>query len=415
MDRPISNTAQQKQIASKIFKGFIFLAAVIGCFFLLRKVLTTKATKKDFSIAQVEKGLIENVITASGLVIPSFEQQINAPINTEIKAIHLKSGTEVKPGDLIMDLDEEFIRLEYESLKDQLEVQKNNMSRLGLSYDKDLNDLDYDNQIKALQIARMEAQLSDVKRLKAIGGATQEEVEEATLNLKIAKLEKNKLGNELNFRKKVVTNDRRNLELEVLIQEKKQAELKRKLRETSVAAPRAGVITWVNENIGRKVKEGEALVRMANLENFRVEASCSDRYGSQLKLGMLVKVRIDDQDLQGKISAILPAIENNTLEFVIELVNANHASLRPNMRVEVAVIVNQKNNVLKVKNGAAFSGAINQEVFVVQGDQAIRKNVQLGLINSDYVEIVGGDLKAGDQILISDTKLYNHLESIQLK
>lgn len=415
MDRPISNTTQQKNKFAKIIKALIAIGIVAGLFFLLRKLLTTKANKKSFSIAQVERGPIENSITATGLVIPSFEQQINAPISTEIKTIHLKSGTAVKTGDVIMDLDEEFIRLEYESLKDQLDLRKNNISRLSLEYDKNLKDLDYDNQIKALQIARMEAQLADIQHLKKIGGTTQEEVDQATLNLQIAKLEKKKLNTELEFRKKVVTTDRRNLELEVLIQEKKQTELKRKLRETSVAAPRAGVITWINENIGEKVNEGEALARIANLENFRVEASCSDRYGSQLKVGMPARVRIDDTNLKASISAILPAIENNTVEFIIELAEPNHKSLRPNMRVEVFVIINQKENALRIKNGAAFSGAISQDVFVVKGDHAQKTTLQLGLINSEFVEIISGDIRKGDQILISDMKAYKHLESIQLK
>jgi len=358
---------------------------------------------------------MENTITASGMIVPSFEQQINAPVSTEIKKTILKSGTQVKPGDLILNLDEEYIKLDYESLKDQLELKRNNITRLKLEYKKDLNDLDYEDKIKALRLSSLKANLGDVQRLKEIGSATQEEVEQAELNVQIEELEKKKLENDLNFRKSVITSDERNLELEVLIQEKKMKELARKLKETSVKAPRGGVITWINENIGQKVNEGDPLVRIANLESFRIEGSCSDRYANLVKVGMPVKVRVNKTMLNGAITSILPAVENNTIEFVVLLDKADQEELRPNMRVEVFIISDKKENVLKLKNGSVFTGSAEQSLFIVQGDHAIKKKVRVGLTNVNFVEILDGDVKPGDQVIISKMVNYDHLERIELK
>lgn len=415
MDREIPTLEQNKSRMGQWFKYLIIVAAIAGAFYMLRSFLKTEIKEDDFRFGQITRGDIENKITATGLVLPSFEQQINAPIATEIKEIILTSGAEVQPGDLILRLDEEYVRLQYDALKDQLELRKNNITKLKLEYDKNLQDLDYQDQIKALQLASLEANLSDLKKLNKIGGATQEEVEQGDLNLQIAKLEKKQLENELNFKKESITSDRRNLELEVLIQEKSMRELGRKLKETSVKAPRAGVITWINENIGQKVNEGEPLVRIANLESFRVEASCSDRYSNIVKVGLAVDVRINKTNLKGIITSILPAVENNTIEFVVALNQTSHKELRPNMRVEVFIISGKKENVLRAQNGPAFTGAKQQGVFVVRGEQAKRTEVKIGLSNSAFVEILTDELQEGDKIIVSDMKDFDHLETIEIK
>lgn len=414
MDRPISNTEQRKSNLIKWLKYAAIVGVIVIGFLGLRYALKTKVEKADFLFATVQRGDIENAITATGLVVPSFEQQINAPINTEIKNVVLKSGAKVNAGDLIMNLDEEFIKLEYEGLKDQLELKKNNITRSRLEYDKNVKDLDYQNQIMALQIANLEASLVDIKRLEKVGGATAEEVEKAELNLKIKRLEKQKLENELNFKKQAVVSDKRNLELEVMIQEKKMRELNRKLNETAVKAPQSGVITWLVEDIGKKVTEGEPLVRLANLQNFRIEASCSDRYANSVKVGMSVNVRVNKDKIKGTITSILPAVENNTIEFIVELENGNNAKLRPNMQVEVFIITGKKENVLRVRNGAAFTGAIQQDLFVVRGNEAVKVTVSIGLSNIDFVEITSNALKEGDKVIVSNMRDFEHLDKIEL-
>lgn len=415
MDREIPTIQQNKNQMGQWIKYLVIVAAIGGAFYMLRSFLKTEIKKEDFRFGAITRGEIENKITATGLVLPSFEQQINAPVATEIKEMVLTSGAEVQPGDLILKLDEEYVRLQFDALKDQLELKKNNITKLKLEYDKNLQDLDYQDQIKALQLSSLEANLVDLKKLNKIGGATQEEVEQGELNLQIAQLEKKQLENELNFKKASITSDRRNLELEVMIQEKSMRELGRKLKETSVKAPRPGVVTWINENIGQKVNEGEPLVRIANLESFRVEASCSDRYSNIVKVGQPVDVRINKTNLKGVISSILPAVENNTIEFVVALEQTSHKELRPNMRVEVFIISGKKENVLRAQNGPAFTGAKKQGIFVVRGEQAKRSEVTVGLSNSAYVEIITNELQEGDKIIVSDMKDYDHLETIEIK
>jgi len=249
MDRQISYKEQSKVNYKKWVYSIVGLLLLCLSIYGLRSLLKNKADKSDFFIATVEKGDVTNTITASEVVIPAFEWEINAPVATEIKSVNLSTGVEVKKGDLILELDQEYTKLEYDQLKDELDLRKNNIEKLKLKFDKDLRDLDYRDQIKALQVDELKAEVSDQKRLLDIGSSTKEELEQAQLKLKVLKLEKNMLENELQYSRNV--NEKKGLELEYTIQEKRLKELRKKLKETSVRSPQVGVITWINEDIGR--------------------------------------------------------------------------------------------------------------------------------------------------------------------
>ncbi len=413
MDRNISDSEVNKGRALSIIKYVIIIGALFAALWWGQGFLKKSGDRSDFYIVSVERGDIQNTLTATGTVVPSVERQINSPVSTEIKKVVKSTGEFVKKGDLILELDQEFTKLTYNQLADELQLRRNNVDKLKLEYDKNLRDLDYQNQIKSLQLDELSAQVKDQKRLQEVGGATAEEVEQAELQLKVAQLEKKMLENELSYRQSVNVNEKKGLELEYTIQENKLAELRRKLRETNVKAPQEGVITWVNEDIGKKVLEGETLVRLANLDKFRVEASSSDRNTNKISVGMPVKVRINRKDLSGVISTILPAVENNTVKFYIDLDASNDDVLRPNIRAEVFIITDKKDDVLRVKNGPAFKGAKTQYIYVVDGDQATKRRINKGLQNSDYVEILN-NLKDGDKIIISDMEDYDHLESFTI-
>jgi HlyD family secretion protein len=415
MDRSINSKELNRNKRRGYFKYFLIALLVVAVIMALRYFLSTSADLNQMRIETVSRGDIKNTVTATGLVVAAFEEQLNAPVATTIKEVLLPTGTEVKAGDVILTLDEEYVQLQLNGRRDQLALRKNNVDLLKLEYDRDLKDLEYDGDIKKLQLSSAEAQLADARRLLEIGGATEEDVERAELGVEIIRLELDKLVNQLNYSKNSLDGRRRNLELEVGMEEKEVAQLSRKLRETEVRAPRAGVVTWTNETIGQQVSEGAPLVRIADLGRFRLEGSCSDRYAGQVEVGLPVDIRVGKQRLSGTISTILPEVENNTLRFLVEFEDPSHSALRPNLRTEFDIVIGEKPNVLRVKNGSVFRGGIRQELFIVGSDQvAVRQEIGLGMRNGDWIELTSG-VAAGDRIIISDTKDYEHLSSFKLE
>jgi len=410
MDREISKKDQSKNTFKKILPVVLVLGVVAAGYFLLKKTLQKTGKSADFHIVQVERGNISQTLSAAGTVVAASERVINAPVSTEIESVLLSTGTEVKKGDLILKLDKEYTSLEYEKLQDELSLRRNNIDKLKLQYDKDLRDLDYQDQIKALQLSELRAQVADQKRLLEIGGATAEEVEGAALQLSIAEIEKKVIENELEYKRSVNTTDKKNLQLEYDIQNKRLRELKRKLGETQVTAPQSGVITWINEDIGKTVSEGEPLVKIANLDKFKIEATTSDRNSGQLQVGLPVEVRIGKSKVKGTISRVLPEIINNTVKFYVTLEDEGNDQLRPNLRTEIDIITGQSNNVLRAKRGTGLKGTSAQYFYKVVGNEATKVRVNKGKVSSEYFEIKDG-LNEGDKLIVSETKAYEHMDS----
>src|SRR4249919_1836754 len=83
----------------------IILLAMVGGVLLLRFYLSSSLKKSAITTAVVEKGDIENTITASGEILPEFEEIITSPINASIQNVLLDAGTSVKAGQSVLSLD----------------------------------------------------------------------------------------------------------------------------------------------------------------------------------------------------------------------------------------------------------------------------------------------------------------------
>ena len=414
MDRTINTKEINRRRRNQILKWLLIGAGALVAIWFGMKLLRPSADEDTLRFATVERGEVVNTINATATVLPAFEEQINAPVATTIDEVMLTAGTEVAAGEVLMKLDRDYVQLQLDGRRDQLAVRENSIGLLNLEYERDLKELTYNAEIRKLELAAARAELADARRLLEVGGATQEEVEAAELAVRISELESQKLDNQLNYARNSLAGRKRALQLEVGMEEKEVSQLSRRLRETEVRAPRAGVVTWVNENIGQQVTEGTALARVADLGRYRVEASASDRYADQLTVGLPVELRINNNRLKGTIAAILPEVSENLVTFRVDLEDPSHADLRPNLRTELYVITNRIEDALRVKNGPVFRGGRSQSVFVLNGQDATRRNVDLGMRNGDYVQITGG-LQAGDRIIISDPESLENVSSFKLE
>ena len=414
MDRTLDTKTVTRRRRKKLLSWLAAIVLLGAAVWYGLRLLRPSADEDTLRFATVERGEVVNTVNATALVLPAFEEQLNSPVATTIDQVLLTAGTQVQADALIMRLDRNYVQLQLDGRRDQLAVKENSIGLLGLEYERDLQELTYDTEIKKLELAAARAQLADARRLLDIGGATQEEVESAELAVKISELEAKKLGNQLAYSQNSLAGRKRALQLEVGMEEKEVSQLSRRLRETEVRAPRAGVVTWVNENIGQQVTEGTALARIADLGRYKVEGSASDRYADQLAVGLPVELRTATARLSGTVTAILPEVTDNLVRFRVELDDPSHEELRPNLRAELYVITNKVEDVLRVKNGPAFRGGRLQSVFVVNGEEATRREVGVGMRNGDFVEITGG-LAAGDRIIISDSEELERVTAFKLE
>jgi HlyD family secretion protein len=413
MDKVITKEVTAIKRKKTLLYVTMITVLLITAVFFLRFTFSSSLKKNQFTTAVVEVGDIENTITASGEMLPEFEQVLTSAISASIQSVLMDAGANVNTGQPILMLDKAAAQNEYEKLRFTLESKRNSITKLKLELEKSFFDIRSNNDIKQLKINSLQAALEDTKRLYKAGGGTKEDIEQAELNLKVAQLEKKQLENEVRSKQKTMQVEIRESELAAAVQEQDLKELQRKLQLANVVATRPGVITWVNKNIGASITEGEPLVRIANLESFKVTGSISDSYLSQLGNGMSAIVVINETKFRGTVTNINPSVQNGIISFEVQLDERKHALFRPNMKVDVYLVTDKHANVLKVANGPAFKGSSLQDVFVLKNGKAERRTVNIGMTNFDYVELKD-NIRKGEVVITSDMSGYKNVKEITI-
>src|ERR1700712_1223846 len=370
MDKAIEETVTAQKKKKTITVILLIAAIIVAGIFLLRSSLASSVKKSVITTAVVEKGDVENTITATGEILPEFEATITSPINASVQKVIIDAGSKVKAGESILTLDKSASQTDFEKLKFQVASKENDVKKLKLQLDKSFYDIKSNNDIKQLRINSLEADVENARRLFKAGGGTRESIEQAELNLKVARLEKQQLENEVKSKQQTMQVEMKESEIAAAIQANDLHELERKLQLANIVASRDGVVTWVNKNLGAAIHEGDALARIADLASFKVQGSISDNYLDQLHNAMSAIVRINETQIRGTVVNIQPSVQNGIVSFSIQLNEQNNQLLRPNMKVDVFLVTAAKKNVLRVANGPAFKGASSQDIFVMGNGKA---------------------------------------------
>ena len=413
MDKVIEEEVRSVRKKKNVSIIIIVLLVIAGAIWLLRFSLASSLKKSAITTAIVETGNIENTINASGEVLPEFEATITSPINASVQKVIIDAGSKVKAGESILTLDKSASQTEFEKLKFQVESKRNEVQKLKLELDKSFYDIKSNNDIKQLRINSLEADVENARRLFKAGGGTREDIEKAELNLKVARLEKQQLENEVKSKQQTMQVEMKEAEIAAAIQANDMHELDRKLQLANILASRDGVVTWVNKNIGAAIREGEALARIADLSSFKVRGSISDNYLDQLHNAMSAIIRINETQVRGTVTNVQPSVQNGVISFNIQLNENNNNLLRPNMKVDVFLVTSSKSNIMRVQNGAAFKGASSQDIFVLNNGKAERRTVHIGMTNFDFVEILD-NVKPGEVIITSDMSAYKNAKEITI-
>lgn len=414
MDKEITQEVAAKNKRKGLFIALAVIIILAGLIWGLRSTFKPTIKRSEITVSRVAIGNVENTINATGEVLPEFEEILTSPINASIKSVLMDAGRNVKAGQSILSLDKSATQTDYEKLKFQLESKQNEIKKLKLDLNKSFFDIRSNNDIKQLHISNLADAVGNAKRLFAAGGGTREGIEQAELNLKVAQLEKKQLENEIKNKQQTMQIEIREAEIAARILASDGEALQRKLNLANVIATRAGVVTYVNKNIGANVREGEAIARIADLGSFKIQGSISDNSLGQLHTGLPVIVIINDVQLRGRVINVSPSVQNSSIAFDVQLEDRNNKQLRPNMKVDVYLVTAAHSHVMRVANGPAFKGPSVQDIFVVNGSKAQRRTVHIGLTNFDYVEILDG-VKPGDTIITSDMTEYKNSKEVTIQ
>lgn len=415
MDREIPKEVRRRERNKKLIRYGIGAAAVIVLVSVLISLMRTGVKEKDLVFSTVDRGTIEVSVSASGKVVPAFEEIINSPINTRIVEVYKKGGDSVDVGTPILKLDLQSAETEYKKQLDEEQMRSYKLQQLRVNNETKLKDMAMQIKVSEMKLNRMRVELRNEQYLDSLGSGTTDKVRQAELSVNVAELELEQLRQQYANEQEVLDAEYKVQELDFSIFRKSLAETRRTLEDAQVRSPRKAILTFINDQIGQQVSQGEQIAIISDLSHFKVEGEIADTYGDRVAAGGKAIVKIGREQLVGQVSSVTPLSKNGVISFTVQLEDDSHRRLRSGLKTDVYVMNAVKEDVMRLANASYYVGKGEYELFVRTSDNELEKRkVQLGDSNFEYVEVVSG-LKPGEQVVVSDMSNYKNKNSLKLK
>lgn len=417
MDTEIPKEEIRQRKIKTVLKYFLPITVVVaGVVICVETMMTSGVKREHLTFSNVETGDVENSISASGRVVPGFEEIIVSPVGTRVMEIYHNEGEEVEAGEPLMRLDLQSTEVEVRKLADELSMKQNDTRQATLNSKTYLTNLEMQIEAKSLAVGELRAELANEQRLDSIGSGTGERVRQTELAYKTAKIELEQLKKQLANERESHAASHQSKLLEEGIYRKNLDEARRKLNEAGVMAPRKGTLTYINSNIGSSIGAGEKLAVLSDLRHFRVNAELPEGDADQIAAGSRVAIKLGNTRLGGRVSHVIPQSVNGLISFSVILDDDSDKRLRSGIRVEVNVICGLKEGVVRIPNGPYFKGAGQYKMFVEnkESGRLESRTVTLGDSNFDYVEVIDG-LRPGESVVTSNMEEFENKNEIKLK
>ena len=415
MDREIPKEIRRKERNKQIAKYGIIAVAAVVCTSLLISWMQGSVKKKDLILSTVDNGLIEVSVSASGKVVPAFEEIINSPINSRIVEVHCKGGDSVEVGTPILKLDLQSTETAYNKLLDEEQMRRYQLEQLRINNETQLSNMAMNIKVSAMELSRKEVELRNERYLDSIGSGTTDKVRQAELAYNRGKLELEQLRQQYENEQRVKAADLKVKQLEFNIFSKGLAEMKRTLEDAQIRSPRKAILTYINNQVGAQVSQGSQVAIISDLSHFKVEAEIADTYGDRVAAGGRAIVKIGSEKLEGIISSVTPLSKNGVISFSVQLADDSHKRLRSGLKSDVYVMNAVKEDVMRMANASFYVGRGDYELFVLNGEgELVKRKVKLGDSNFEYVEVISG-LQPGDQVVVSDMSEFRNKKKLKVK
>ena len=414
MDREISKEVQRKEQR----KQFIRIGTAVGGFIVLIVVvismLQTSLKRKDLNISTVDKGVIEVSVSASGKVIPAFEEIINSPINSRIVEVYKRGGDSVDVGTPILKLDLQSAETEYNKQLDEEQMKSLQLEQQRVTNHNKLSEMEMNLKVSRMELDRKAVELRNERYLDSLGAGTTEKVRQVELDYNVSILKLKEDEQKYKNEQALAEADLKVKELELNIFRKSLAETRRTLEDAQIRSPRKAILTYVNNEIGSQIGQGAKVAIVSDLSHFKIEGEIADTYGDRIAAGSKAVIKIGSEKLDGTVSDVTPLSKNGVISFTVQLEEDNHKRLRSGLKTDVYVMNAVKDDVLRIANSSYYVGKGEYELFVVNGNQLLKRKVQLGDSNFEYVEVVSG-LQEGDQVIVSDMNAYKDKNKLKIE
>lgn len=391
--------------------GVVVAALVVSGIF---KFMQSAVRADELTFSTVDTGTIDVSVSASGKVVPAFEEIVNSPIDSKILEVYKKGGDSVSLGTPILRLDLQTAETDYQKQLDEEKMKELQLEQLRIQNRSKLSEMEMQLKVSRMELNRKSVELRNERYLDSLGAGTADKVLQVELDYNVSRLKLEEDEQKYLNEQATAEADFRVKQLELEIFRKELAETRRTLEDAQIRAPRTAILTYVNNDIGARVAKGEQVAIVSDLSHFKVEGEIADTYGDRVAAGSRATLKIGNEKLEGTVSDVTPLSKNGVISFTVQLAEDNHPRLRSGLKTDVYVMTAIKDSVLRIANGNYYLGPGEYELFVKQGNELEKRKVRLGDSNFELVEVVSG-LHPGEEVVISDMNTYKNKNKLKIK
>lgn len=414
-DRPIDPApAEKRRRYQLIGAGAGALLLLIVLVLLIRNWISAEITVpiERVRIAEVTRGPFIRDISAQGTVVAAVSPTMFAAAPGTVHFL-VQAGDVVTKDQPIATLDSPELRNELEREQASLAGLEVAVQRQGIDTRRQLaaNQQASDLANVAIQAAERELRRADDSwKQKVISERDFEKARDdaasARVNhkhaLETAGLQKESLEFELRARR--LERDRQRLVVQ---------DLQRRVGDLNLKSPVNGIIGTLAVAERASVVQNAPLLTVVDLTAFEIEILVPESYADDLGLGMEAEVTYANRKYPAKVSSVSPEVRSGQVTGRLRFSGEVPQGLRQNQRLSTRIVLESRDNVLKVQRGAFLDSGGGRVAYVVQDDIAVRRPIRSGAASVNEVEILEG-LEPGDRIIISNLGEFERVETVRL-
>jgi cobalt-zinc-cadmium efflux system membrane fusion protein len=175
------------------------------------------------------------------------------------------------------------------------------------------------------------------------------------------------------------------------------------------------------------VKQGEQVVSsmgtinpvfsIYQIDNVKIYVNVAEKYASDLSTGLTAELKFDsmpDQTFKGIVNKVRPVLDSYSRTVQVEILVRNPKHLiKPGMFARVELMLQHKIKALVVPADAIMED-VSKYVLVSSNGQAVKKDIQTGVIGTDFVEVVSG-IASTDSVIIVGQRVVKAGSQIEVK
>ena len=174
-----------------------------------------------------------------------------------------------------------------------------------------------------------------------------------------------------------------------------------------IESPFNGTVTQVEPKVGDQVSTGTPAFRIDDLSELNVDVQISEVDINKVSVGQQAELTFDaisGKSYIGEVTEVAKVGEESGsgVDFTVTLrIVDPDQEVRPGMTAAVNIVVTEKKDVLAIPSRAVRTSDGQRIVYVMRGSSLEKIDIEVGAISDTSVEVVSGDIKEGDLIVLN--------------